>query len=192
MKAATFLNLPVQPGRPRIVDLHPVNPQIMFLCDWVLGIDQRERDEWAAVLMPGSEHGQLVESHRWFDDFIHRTPRNVARTQFEKISHQRTMSPKFRPVRTQQRLSDAHQFLNERFRLRPKGEFDPFLCSKQIRDDWKATSLHLLEQQRRAAALDYAPMDLGDFEVRIDFGVDCDEIVFATQEIEERAKVRVH
>ena len=56
----------------------------------------------------------------------------------------------------------------------------------------EATSLHLLEQKRRAAALDYAPMDLGDFEVRIDFGVDCDEIVFATQEIEERAKVRVH
>ena len=63
MKAATFLNLPMQSRGPRIVNLHPVNPEIMFLGDWVLRIDQRERDERAAVFMPGSEHGQLVESH---------------------------------------------------------------------------------------------------------------------------------
>ena len=87
MKAATFLNLPMQPRGLRIVDLHPVNAKIMFLCDWVLGINQRERDEWAAVFMPGSEHGQLVESNRWFDDFRHRPTRNVARAEFEKVPH---------------------------------------------------------------------------------------------------------
>src|SRR2546430_3902650 len=102
------------------------------------------------------------------------------------------MFPELRPVGWQQRLSDTHQFFNERFRLWTKREVNSFPSPKQISDDRKATSLHSLKQQSRAAALDYAAMDLSDFEVRIDFSFDSDEIVFAAQEIEERAKVRVH
>src|SRR5207237_6452200 len=93
MKAATFLNLPMQPRGPRIVDLHPVNPQIMFLCDWVFRIDQRERDEWPAVFVPSRKHRQLIESHRWFDDLRHRSTRSIARAKFEEIAHQRAMFP---------------------------------------------------------------------------------------------------
>src|SRR2546425_4390445 len=85
MKAAALLNLPMQPRGPRIVDLHPVNPQIMFLCDWVFRIDQRERDEWPAVFMPSRKHRQLIESHRWFDDLRHRPTRSIARAEFEKV-----------------------------------------------------------------------------------------------------------
>src|SRR2546425_11826912 len=99
------------------------------------------------------------------------------------------MFPEFRPVRRQQRLSDKHHFFDKGFRLRPKREFNSLPSAKKISHDWKAASLHSLEQKRRAASLDYSAMNLSNFEVGIDFGFDGGEIDFAAQEIEERAKI---
>src|SRR5437016_12448348 len=113
MKAAAFLNLPMQPRGPRIVDLHPINPQIMFLCDWVFRMDQRERDEWPAVFVPSRKHRQLIESHRWFDDLRHRPTGNVASSEFQELAREGSMFPKFRPVRREQRLSNVHQFFDK-------------------------------------------------------------------------------
>src|SRR6185503_1836198 len=68
MKAAAFLNLPVQPGRVRIVDLDAIDAEIVFLRDRVFSVDQRQRDEWSTVFLPRRQHGQLIESSWTIDD----------------------------------------------------------------------------------------------------------------------------
>src|SRR5262249_40902283 len=59
MKAAAFLNLPVQSGRMRIVDLHPVNAEIVLFSYRMLGVDQRQSDEWTTIFLPGRQYRQL-------------------------------------------------------------------------------------------------------------------------------------
>ena len=41
-------------------------------------------------------------------------------------------------------------------------------------------------------AFDHATMNFGEFEIRIDFDIDGDKIVFATEKVEEGTKVSVH
>src|SRR6185295_1810327 len=42
MKASAFLNLPVQAGSVRVVDLDAINAEVVFLRDRVLSVDQRQ------------------------------------------------------------------------------------------------------------------------------------------------------
>src|SRR6185369_8625569 len=96
MKAAAFLNLPVQPGRVRIVNLHAIDPEVVFPGDWMFGVDEWQRYERAAIFLPGREDRELFELHLLLDNFRNRRPRHVASSQLEKIAHQAAMLPKFR------------------------------------------------------------------------------------------------
>src|SRR5712692_3424327 len=82
--------------------------------------------------------------------------------------------------------------MDKLFRLGTKGEFDASLCAKEIGDDRKLAFLHSREQQRRPTALDHAPMNFGNFEVRIDFSFNGNEILFTAQEFEEGTEISVH
>ena len=52
MKAAAFLDLPMQAGSFPVVNLHAINAQVVFPGKRILGIDQRQRHEGAAVFVP--------------------------------------------------------------------------------------------------------------------------------------------
>ena len=80
MKAAAFLNLPVQPGCVRIVNLHAIDAEVVFLRVDV-GVDEWQRNEWAAIFPPGREDWKLSELHLLLHNFRHRRPRYVARSQ---------------------------------------------------------------------------------------------------------------
>src|SRR5689334_12676698 len=102
------------------------------------------------------------------------------------------MLPQFGSLRRQQRLSDVHCVAHERFRLWTKREIDAALGAEHVGDDGIATALHAFEQQRGTALLNYAAMDLGELEVRIDLRFDGDDLVFPGKSIEECAQARMH
>src|ERR1700674_850189 len=108
MKAAPFLNLPMQPRRLRIVDLHAVDAEVVLPGRWVFGVDQRQRDEGPTVFMPGRQRGQSIEAAGSIDDLLHRTARYGSCPELEEISHQRSMLPELSAIRRQQRLCDAY------------------------------------------------------------------------------------
>jgi len=81
---------------------------------------------------------------------------------------------------------------DELLRLRSKREIDSPGSSEEVGNDREWTSLHSLEQQRRAAFVDHAPVNFGQLEVWIDFNFNCREIIFAAQEVEEGAEVTMH
>ena len=84
---------------------------------------------------------------------------------------------------------EVYQLSDKFFRSGSERQFNATLRAEKISDDGKATSLHSREKQCGSAALDHAAMNLGNFEIWIDFSFDGNEIVFATQEVEEGAKV---
>ena len=102
------------------------------------------------------------------------------------------MLPKLPRLWRQQGLSDVDQFLNQRCGLRTKGAFDPARCAEEIGYHRVFASLHFREEQGRSRLSDYTAMNLRDFEVRINFSVDGNEIVFAAKQVKEGAQIRMH
>ncbi len=50
-------------------------------------------------------------------------------------------------------------------------------------------ALRACEEERGAALLDHAPVDLGDLETRVGLGLDDGEVVLSSERVEERAEV---
>src|SRR5207245_4010665 len=92
----------------------------------------------------------------------------------------------------QERFGNADQLFDELLGLWAKSKINPLRSAKQIRNDRKAASLHSLKQQRRATSFNYAAMYFSKLEIRIDFGIDRNEIIFTAQALEEGTKVTVH
>src|SRR4051812_48922712 len=161
VKAAALLNLPVQPGCRFVKNLHSINAEVMLLRYRMFGVDQRQRNEWPAIFLPGCQHRQMIESRLALDDISDRSPRHSLRSQFQEIAHQRTMFPKLRSVRREQRLGHMDNSFDELLGLRSKGEIDPFRGSKEIGDYREWAALHPLEQERRTAFFNHPAMYLG-------------------------------
>ena len=87
MKAPAFLNLPVQSGGVRIVNVHAINAEVVFLRHRMFGIDQRQRNKRPAVFLPGSQDRQFVKTHLLLNHFRDRRARHFARPEPEKIAH---------------------------------------------------------------------------------------------------------
>ena len=56
---------------------------------------------------------------------------------------------------------------------------DAALCAEEVRDDGVGAALHALEEERRAAPLDDAAVDFGEFEAGVNFGLYVDEVALA-------------
>src|SRR6185312_6508703 len=110
------------------------------------------------------------------------------RSEFQKIKSERTMFPKLRRFRWQQRLSNVHRLAHKRFRLWTKRDINPALGAEQIRHHRIPATLDALKQQRGAAFVDHAAMDLCQLEIGIYLGFDGDDFVFPGKSIEECAQ----
>ena len=73
--------------------------------------------------------------------------------------------------------------------LDPEGEAHAPLRPELVDQERQPRSLHVLEQERRAAGLDDAVGDLGDLEVGIDLGADADELALALEQGDPLAEV---
>src|SRR6202035_2247163 len=63
VEASPLADLPVHAGRARAVDLHAIDAEVVPLALRVLGVDERQGEEGAAVLRPGGEDGEAVEAN---------------------------------------------------------------------------------------------------------------------------------
>jgi hypothetical protein len=81
MKAAAFLNLPMQARRARVVNLHAVHAKVVLLRFRVFSVNQRQRKERAAVFLPGRQHRQSIEMRLEIDYLGHWPTRDSARAE---------------------------------------------------------------------------------------------------------------
>ena len=171
MKAAAFLNLPMQTRVPGVVNLHAIDAEVVLLRNWIFCVDQRQCNEWSAVFLPRRQHRELIQTRGLLDHFDNWSARNSSRAELQKIPHQRSMFPQFRSIWGQERFGNADHLFDELLGLWAKSKINPLRSAKQIRNDRKAASLHSLKQQRRAALFNNAAMDFSKLEIRIDFSI---------------------
>ena len=101
VKAAAFLNLPMQTRSRGVVNLHAIDAEVVLLRRRMFRIDERQSDERPTVFLPGSQHRKLIETRRLLNDFTDWATRNRARAEFQEIANQRTMLPELLSIRRQ-------------------------------------------------------------------------------------------
>ena len=135
----------------------------------MLGIHQRQRNEGAAVLLPGGENGQAVQVGRLFDHVQHWSVFDAACPQLQCLQRQIAVLPKLGEIGRQERLSEMDDLLNELLRLRAKGEFDALGGSEQVGNYRKGAVFDPVEQEGRPVLLNDTAMNFCDLQARIDF-----------------------
>ncbi len=93
VKAPAFMDLPVQSGRLRIVQLHAIHTEIMLVCDGMLCVDERQGDERPAVFLPCCEDGQPVEPRGPVCDLRDGRMSHVARAEPQSFERERPVLP---------------------------------------------------------------------------------------------------
>jgi hypothetical protein len=185
MKAAAFLNLPVQSGRVRIVNLHAIDAEVVLLRDWMFGVDKGQGNEWAHIFLPGREDWKLSELHLLLHNFGNRGPRYFARSQLQKIPHQPAMLPKFRSIWREQRFSYVDYLFDEFFRLAPKSQVNSFGVPNRLVTTGKRLPFTRLKSSAGPPLSITRRWISASFQIGIDFGIDCDDIFFAGKQFEK-------
>src|SRR5687767_2280013 len=181
MKTATFLDLPVQAGRVRVVYLHAIDAKVVFLSDWVLGVDKRQRNEGAPVLLPGRQNWKFVEMRRSVDDLRYGRTAGVGRAQLQEIQRDGAMFPQFGGTWRQYRLGDMNKLTDHRLWLWTKREIDSTISTKKVGDDRITASLDAREQQRWPTLSNHTTMDLRKLKGRIYLRFDCNNLIFSSE-----------
>ena len=93
MEAAALADLPVHARRARSMDLHPVDPEVVAAAARVLGVDEGQGHEGAAVLRPAGQDGQAVETDVGGHDLGHGTRAAPARPDAQRLARQVPRGP---------------------------------------------------------------------------------------------------
>jgi hypothetical protein len=189
MEAAALLDLPVHAGGLRVVHVHAVHAQVVAVARLVgvLGVDQREGNEGAAVFGPRGDHRQLREvggrSHRFQD----RPAAASGHAYLQGVTCEAAELPQLVRRGRHELLRGPDGVLDELDRPPSEGQLDPPLCAEEVGDDRIPAPAYVSEEQRRPTRRDHPPVNLRDLELRIDGSVDLDETALAAQHVEERA-----
>jgi hypothetical protein len=158
----------------------------------VLRVDERQCEERPAVLLPSREHGQLVEPRRSVYNFGDGPTTNTARAEFQSFERERALPPERGGSWRQKRFGNVDGPADERFRLRAKRLLDAPLRPEEVGDDGVAAAFDVSEEERGAAPLDDATVNLREFEIGVNFRSDFDEVSLTTEQFEKRAEVSMH
>jgi hypothetical protein len=189
VEAAALADLHVQAGLVVAEALDAVHAEVAAEPLGMLGVDERQRDERAAVLAPGAQQRQPRQPRRRVVVLQQRCASHVLPADLEQRTEQLALLPQSAEGRRQQRVRQRGEPLHEALGPRPERELHAARRAEQVGDDRPRRALDAPEEQRRAAGRDHAAVHFGGFEVRIDLGVDLDELVFTPQHGEQRAQV---
>ena len=189
VEPAPFLDLPVHAEGVRIVPLDAVDAEVVLAAVRVLGVDERQGDEVAAVLGPGLDQGQAAKVGGGLPALENRTAADGAQPQAHPFPRQPAVAPE--PARRQRGELVRHLDQLSQKALRPRSErqVDPAGCPEQVGDRGEVGPFDALEQQRRSARGDDAAVDLGQFEIGVDRGFDPRQLPLFFKQLEEGSKV---
>jgi hypothetical protein len=190
VEAAALADLPVHAGGRRPVHLQAVHAEVVAEAVGVLGVDQRQGDEGAAVLGPGGQHRQAVEA----DVAAHHLGDRPAAPPPPRADRQRRAGEIARPPqlprrRRQQRLRRLDQAADQAQRPIAERQLGAPRGAEEVGGQREIGALGVGEQQRRPAARDHPPVDLRRLEPWIDRRLDDGQVAIAAQAVEEGAEV---
>ena len=107
----------------------------------MLGVDQRQRHERAAVLGPARDDRQLVEADVVGHDLDDRPAAAARQPDARQIAEEAARAPQLRRRRRQDRLGGVHEPLDERVRARPERQAGAARRAEQVGDSGKRAPL---------------------------------------------------
>ena len=122
VEAAALADLPVHAGRARVVNLQAVHAEVgRALALGVLGVDEGQGDEGAAVLAPAGQDGKPVEPHVARHDLGDRSRAHPpAQADPQQRQEGVARAPQLADARGQELLGQGHQPAHERQRSSPE------------------------------------------------------------------------
>jgi hypothetical protein len=189
VEAAALADLHVQSAGRVVEALDAVHAEIGAEPFGMLGPDQRERDEGAAVLGPGAQQRQARKTRRRIDDLRDRRAALGLAPDLGQRHQRVALLPELARARRHQLVRKARDALDQLLGATTEGQLDAPRRAKQIGHDGPVGALDVLEEQRRTAGCDHAAVDFGSLEVRVDRRLDLDQLALTAIEIEEGAEV---
>ena len=190
---AMLLRLPMHSGGARIEHLHAVTAHVALARFRILGDDHRPRDISAAVLGPALQDGKIEQRKTIRPDHIlafavaHGLGKNGAKLgEFRK--HFDLVENALRRLHVQNRRNSPRDLVQ---RIHLERQIHAPLGANQVRHRSKPRAFCALEQQRRAAPLDRAVRNLGDFQHRIDLGRNALELAFLFQLAQKISQIAI-
>ena len=86
-------------------------------------------------------------------------------------------------------MNKISRSLNKLFWSIPKCKLNSANVAKQIRDNWERAAFHIFEEQNLSVVFDHSSVNLGEFEIRIDYSIDFLNFATGAQGIYEFTKI---
>ena len=163
----------------------------------VLGVDEGQGQERAAVLRPARDHGQLLEADVARHDLA--PPGPDGRRDVPTRRSWRTKSRSCHSIRRSGGVAALRELGHAADELEgpaAEGLLDARAGAEEVGDQREAGPGHVGEEQRGPAGGDHPAVDLGHLQPRVDGHGDGDEVAVAPELVQVRAQVgeggRVH
>ena len=189
VKAAPLLDLPVHAEGVPVVPLHAVHAEVVVAGPGVLGVDQGEGDEVAAVLGPGLEQGQPREVGRPLSALGDGGGAHRLHAHPQGLAGQPAPRPQLSRREVWEVLGEADQLPQEPPRARAESQLHPARRAEEVGHAGEVGAFDVAEHQRRPAGGDDPAVDLGDLEVGGDRRLDVDDLLLAPQQVQKLAEV---
>ena len=189
VEAAPLLYLPVHAEGALVVPLHAVHAEVVVAGFRVLGVDQGEGDEVAAVLGPGLEQGQPRQVGLRLAALGDGGGAHRLQAHPQRLPGQPPPGPQLARRQIGQVLGEVDQLAQEPPRPRAEGQLHPPRRAEEVGHAREVGALDVAEQQRRAASGDDPAVDLGDLEVGGDRRLHVDDLLLTPQQVQELAEV---
>ena len=167
--------------------VQPVHRQVVAVPAGMLGIDERQRHEWPAVVGPAGQRRQQIEPRLARDHLGDRAHPLPLQADLEQGGGDVARAPELAGVGRQQRLGEIHQPADQFERPLAEGQGGPAPGAEQVRDQREGLARHVGEEQRRPLGGDHPAMDLGHLQMRVDRRGDGGEIAIGPQPVEKRS-----
>ena len=151
-------------GRPLVVDLHPVDPEVVAGAVGILGVDQRQCEKGAAVLRPRGDHRQFLEIHRRGTYLAHGSRRLRPDTHLETGRHQIARRPDFCQAGWKAGSGELHSAADQSFRPPPKGHLRATLGAEEVGHKREVAALDRGEEKGRTTRSNHPPVDLRNLQ----------------------------
>ncbi len=174
-----------------VVDLHSIHAQVRAQAIRMRGENQGQGDERPAVLGPARQ-GRKLRQIRSLANFGDRTAPRSPQSDPQPRHHEIARVPGLAQGGRKCLLNDVDRASNESRGIAAEGHLRSLPGAEEVRDQRKAGTDHVVEQQSRPARRDHSSMDLRRLQPGVDGCVDLDEVALAAKGRDEFTKICGH
>ena len=186
---AVLVHLPVHVRGARVDLLHPIHADVADARARVLREDRGEGDEGRRVAGPAVLDGQRVEVGLEHDLLADAARDRLRERVGEALQLPEALHLLHEPLR-RLHLDDRLELARDRVEAGlAEGEAHAPLRAELVDEKRVRGALDVQEEERRPAPLDDAVGDLRDLEVRVDLGLDLDELPLPLEQVDPGAQI---